>query len=414
AAAITINTYPALNQLSHSYLLDYPLAAMVSVALFALVFWQSSPSWTKTAMLGAALGLAFLSKQIGAAFLLGPASYYLIVHLKKDLEERNGFKTTRMLCTAGGIGIALFAPWLVYNSKALKEMGGYNIAHMGEQSFASNLTYYLQGVPHVMSPVLLALFLFSLAFMGRRYLKVITPALMSSIGGIIIISTISYTAPLDRYLTAGLVAPAIASGCLVAALWQKKHLPARLTAIALPSFALLQFVSFNFGQYPIASPQWLANLTQQSGVSLRGYRSSGGNAYDNPEPFKDWGHRWVIEQVDKYDRNIPVWVNILANSSAVNAHTYEFYAREMGKCMRPTTSRVWTMAGDTMTFSEESALYYKWYVIKSGRRGNIFKDKQSAEAEAKLIDFVTHSAKFEFKGRKPLPDGSSLSLYRQL
>ena len=55
-----------------------------------------------------------------------------------------------------------------------------------------------------------------------------------------------------------------------------------------------------------------------------------------------------------------------------------------------------------------------WYLLKTGDNGFPLAGKQSADAYARLIDFICNSGHYRLRAKKALPDGSHLFLYRRV
>lgn len=423
AALLLINLYPSLNSLNHVHLLDYPLVSMVALALLSLVWWNKSATWSRSLLCGLALGFACLTKQIGGAFLALPVLSYLTWHIyrgmKSDTTNTCLQKTHKpssltrhpsfRLLVACGIASALFLPWLITNLRSIQQFAQYNLAHMPEQSFLQNAVHYLSAIPHIMSPLLLALFGLSLITPVTIH-RQLMPISLSAVGGFILICLIGCTAPLDRYLTPALICTAVFTGAFLGKLLCSQYLGRRLTAFTFLIIAFMQFVSFNYSPYPINN-RILSDISTSLGINLRSYES---NRFQRaiPRPPGDWGHEWAIKQVEAIDKDNPVWLNILSDSAEINARTFELVARYLGSAVRPTTSRVWTIKGDQASFSEKTARYYQWYLLKEGDNGNIFENVNSANSDAQLKQFITQSGHYKFVASKLLPDGSHMKLYR--
>jgi len=103
----------------------------------------------------------------------------------------------------------------------------------------------------------------------------------------------------------------------------------------------------------------------------------------------------------------------MANHIEYNPHTFSLQAKYMGSAVKPTSSRTWTVLGDTVTFSKESALYYQWYLIKSGDTGYNLLNPESQSANDKLLQFVRESGNFALVAKRATPDGGEIFLYRQ-
>ena len=120
-----------------------------------------------------------------------------------------------------------------------------------------------------------------------------------------------------------------------------------------------------------------------------------------------------LRTIDRFEGGKPVYLNILPDYVQLNGNTFELLGRMLGSPVMPTTSRRWTVMGDVVTFDPKVALYYQWYLLKSGYQGNLLRDGNSEKSYAQLIEFVEHSDKFHLVGSHNLPDGSTMSLYRQ-
>jgi hypothetical protein len=69
--------------------------------------------------------------------------------------------------------------------------------------------------------------------------------------------------------------------------------------------------------------------------------------------------------------------------------------------------------GDRVSFDPQTAMYFQWYLLKSGGQGNLLRDEESERNYARLIHFVEQSGRFDLIATHPLPDGSTMFLYRQ-
>ena len=149
------------------------------------------------------------------------------------------------------------------------------------------------------------------------------------------------------------------------------------------------------------------------GIGLREFR---GHiiADGSPEPPADWAQNWAIGVIDETDKKVPLWFNVTTNSEELNVHTFELVAKERRSLVKPTTCRTWTVMGDEVSYSPESVLWYQWYLLKTGDQGNIFKDRASVENFARVKDTVEKGGHFRLVAEKKLPDGSTMTLWRQL
>ncbi len=403
-AVIFVNTYPNLNFLSHQYLLDYPLVAMISLGLLTLIWWKQAPSAKRALIGGIAIGAVCMTKQIAACYLALPLFLYFAQAVKSDWHKHKLHETVQLIII--GLIVLLYClPWLCLNAgaenKFAHEFGSDISTVASPPDFFSNLTWYLSSLPHMMSLPLLLLFLLSLLITGNR--QRLLPVGLSALSGIILVSTTAWQFPKERYLAPCLVASAIYSAAAVSIMLQGKSNWLKPIAAGLLTFALLQFFLANFTPYPISVSGPAASLSKHLS-----------NAYCNhPAPQEDWGQEWVIKEIDRIDKKQPVWLNVLSNSAEINVHTFEFVAARLGSNVKPTTPRRWTIVGDCMEFSPTKALYCQWYLLNSSDTDFQFKDAASKLAYNQLINFVRGSGHFYLVGEKLLPDGTVLSLYRQ-
>ncbi len=413
--AVFLNLYPQLNNLNHAYILDYPLVSMVSLGLLALIWWHKTPSLKRAVIAGIVLGLTVMSKQIAAAYLIIPAFYYLIIALRKSGNSYD-YKYVFHLILMAAIVVLISLPWTLINLHSIIDFAHYNGAYMVKVPFLvalpCNLYGYLQAFPYMMSPVLFLVFVLTLVFYWRSCFNTLLPLLLSGAGGVLLVSCISMTAPLDRYIAPALLAPAMCSGVFFKNLFTGKRWIWKWFAALILAVAVLQFLSFNFAPYPLRCIPDFNSVSERLGVCLREYR--GARIYRAcPAMPVDWGQVWVIKKIEDKEHGQPVWLNIVPSTGPHSVHTFELVVRSLGSQVRPTTSRRWTLKGDHVEFSPQTALYFQWFLLTSGNQGNQFEDIVSQTNYEKLIKFVRYSGKFAVEAERRLPDGSMMSLYRQ-
>lgn len=420
-AAVLINLYPQISCMNHGFALDAPLMAMIAAGTFILFWWRESPSWSRTLICGLVLGLACLTKQIAAAYLIGPGLYCLVDSIRSDVRERRWLKSRRLIAAAT-LTFLCGLPWTLTNLEHIRFLAQDNQAVMGPimvwQVFPRDLVFYARSFPDIMSPLLLAAFAVALLLAGKTVHRQLLPLSLSAVGGVLAISTLTWALPSFRYDAPVLIATAAYTGFLMSRLLDR-WLPAVIvcTVIAL---ATIQFVSFNFAPYPISQPRFVSHISEMLGVKLvetvgltERDRREAQILHSTPAPPEDWGQEWAIRTIDRFEGRKPVYLNILPDYVQLNGNTFELLGRMLGSPVRPTTSRRWTVIGDCVKFSPEVAMYYQWYLLKSGYQGNILRDDESEKSYSQLIDFVEHGGKFKLIDSHKLPDGSTMFLYRQ-
>ncbi len=413
AALVAINTIPLVTWLSHSYLLDFPLIAMVSLAVWCLIQWSGAPTWRNALFAGAAASACCATKHFGFLYLALPAVACLLrtpTPLRKQVAAQ-----TASMCAIVAAGIL---PWLLVNKAAMGNIADANVTQMGSRSFAQlaweNLLQYTSHLPNMLSPLLLTAAAISLLIISRKEHRQLLPLSALAVGGLIGISCVTVTPALDRYAAPLMVAAAAYLGIAFKNICRNASTPMLIAAVGAATLVVLQCISFNWTPTPINAPPGIVSLSNDLGVCLLEYR---GQRIEKASPVatSSWGHEWVMKTVGATDPGKPVWVHITPNSPIFNVHTFELIGREQGVKARPTTSRAWSLNGDTVEFSPKTALYYDWYVIVTGdqHQGNIFVTPESERAYKALIDFVSTGGKFRKVGDYRLPDNNVLQLYRQ-
>jgi hypothetical protein len=421
-AACAVNSYTGMVALSHTFLLDFQVAAMIALGLFCLIWWRQEPTWKKTVICGISLALVLASKQIAGAFLGGAGIYYFLGYL---IKKPPGWKLyLGQLVVMALIALLAMVPWAVASYGFISEFAETNKKVIAStvgaisvpQALQRGLRYYTFQLPNTLTPLLLVVALVSMAFCGLKTHLKLMPVLLSAVFGVVLISLLPWQYPQVRYSLGALVAPAVYTGAFLAQAWDAKFklapvLPKVLVGL-VSTIAVLQYLSFCFFPFPFEKPEFMVDISNLMGVKTTKIGLDvAGKA--TPDPYQDWGQRWVLETIGKRDPNAPVWLNVMANHVEFNPHTFTLQGKYMGSLVKPTSSRTWTVLGDTVTFSEESTLYYQWYLIKTGYKGLKLLNEESKVANDNILKVVQESGKFELIGRRKVPDGSEILLYRQ-
>ncbi|MBS1954371.1 MAG: glycosyltransferase family 39 protein [Cyanobacteria bacterium SZAS-4] len=408
-SAVVINLYPELALLNRAFWLDFPLTAMVGVGLFSLFNFRTNPTWSRAILAGVALGAACMTKQIAVVYLVLPAA---AVFFEKIAGRTKFIADAVKLAVAGLIAAAISAPWFVLNAGKAKLMAdecAVTITHA--QSFTGNLQHYAQVLPATMSPYLLVAFVLALVFARKIVTHQLYLLLLSAGGGVTAVCTLAWILPKPQYIAPALIMTAVVTGCFLAQMVEsKQRFVQRLGWIGLVA-AILQILSLEFSPYPVSTPQWFANIGRSMGNTISEPRL--GITLVNARPEVDWGQYWAMQEIDKLDKGRKVYLNILANSPDLNVHTFELIAHDLHSEVVPTTSRKYTIGGDKATFSPAEALYYHWYLVQSENHYQGFADAASEKAFEQLKQFVKTDSHFEQVASHSLPDGSTLTLYRQ-
>ncbi len=408
-SAVVINLYPELALLNRAFWLDFPLTAMVGVGLFSLFHFRAQPSWSRACIAGVALGAACMTKQIAVAYLVLPA---VAVFAESLIGLGKSFGTAAKLVLVGAITAAISAPWFLLNAEKAKLMADDCAVHITHtQSFSDNLMHYCQVLPATMSPLLMAVFVVAL-FAARKIIrKQLYPLLFSAVGGVLAVCTLGWILPKPQYIAPALITTAVISGCFLAQLFDNQNKWMKRAGTIILLAGIVQIFSLEFAPYPLSTPALLADFGRAAGNTIAEPRL--GIVRVNARPDVDWGQYWAMREIDKMDNGKKVYLNILSNSPDLNVHTFELIGHDLNSSVIPTTSRNYTIGGDKVTFSPTEALYYPWYLIQSESHYQGFVDEASEKAYDRLKNFVQSDSRFKLIGTHHLPDGTTISLYRQ-
>ncbi|HEY9714701.1 MAG TPA: phospholipid carrier-dependent glycosyltransferase [Chroococcales cyanobacterium] len=429
-AVTVVNLYPELALLNRAFWLDFPLTAMVAAGLFSLLWWQSRPSWARAALSGVTLALACLTKQIACLYLVGPGLTILIWQLLSLARQRRPAPVLQVIVIAV-VTAALFLPWVVVNAGESQNLAKDCAEHLGVrrslvETLSANVLFYCGCLKSMMSPVLLAAFIASVGFLAVKMRSSFILLFSSPLIGIAAVSTLAWIFPKPQYIAPALVSFSACTGIAMARLWWAGRLPVKgndevhglskraVAAWLVPLICLVagvQMFSLLFAPYPLAQPSFLARISDRLGARIREPRLRIERI--NAHRAEDWGYAYVLDTIERREQGKPVWLNVQSNSPDLNVHTFELIAHDLHSHVRPTTSRVYSIAGDRTEFSKEKALYYQWYLLRDAALGQGFETAESQAADRDLRQFVTTGGKFELVARRALPDGSSLYLYRQ-
>jgi 4-amino-4-deoxy-L-arabinose transferase-like glycosyltransferase len=408
-SALLINLYPELALLNRAFWLDFPLTAMAASALYALFDFRVQKTVWRAVFAGIVLGFACMTKQIAVAYLGLP---FAAVFCECLIGKSKSTAAALKLIGAGVIGACISAPWFVLNAEKAKLMADECAAHITEsQSFFGNLLHYQQVLPSMMSPLLELTFVAALLTSCNLFARQLYPLLLSAVGGVLAVSTLAWILPKPQYIAPALITTAVVSGWFLARRIEHPDLLLRRAAWIVIAAAVVQIFSLEFAPYPVSQPQVLYNFARGLGNTISEPRL--GITLINPRPDVDWGQYWALRTIDDVDKHKQVWLNILSNSPDLNVHTFELLAHDLHSEVKPTTSRIYTIGGDTATFSPTQALYYQWYLIQSENHYQGFADANSEKAFEQLKQFVKTDSHFNEVASHSLPDGSSMTLYRQ-
>lgn len=412
-AGALANMYPETASLSHMFMLDFPAVASTGLGIFLLCYWWQKQTVRTAILAGLLIGFCCLTKQIVTAFLLGTGLFFTVLTLLNRGEKPRKhliLQLSALVLSTLAIGL----PWILTNFHEMNSINEYAKTNLDSKGLsmtkAESFWYYINSYWYNMSPLLCTLFAASIAALGFNRNKKLAPVWASALIGFGLMCC--YVYPLDRYIMPSLVAAAIFSGIILEQCFTSKIKALKLLAGGTVCLTVLQFTSFNFAPYPISFKP-LADLSGSLGVKLHTSTFAKDGTKDNPTAYKDWGYDWAFKTIESRDKGLPVYLNLLVNEPDLNAQTFDLETKERSSPIRSTTSLIWSIVGDELKFSEETALYYHWYMVKTGKKERRFKNEQSRKDYNALIKFILESGRYKFIDSMEAPDGDTLSLYRQ-
>lgn len=412
-AAILVNLYPLVSSLSHVQLLDYGSLCFNALALYGIAKWLEKPGKLELALMTTGVALAANCKQISAFFVIAPCLFLVL----KCLIKRD-YKKLRDLVITGGVTTLLLAIWVVPNFARLRAAQVVSNAEcLKEGSYLSvcfnHISSYLTGLPLIFSPLLCALAVSAAVFLALRKqsFRPLWLPLLANFSGIAIMSLIAASRPELRYIAPITITAALISALWLADLWRSGRIVARIAVSLIAIAALLQFAVYNYSPYPIGIPPRLAANIKRL---IQGPLEEGDvEPPTNPLPAGDlWGQEWVVDTVRAADN--AARLNVLPSIAAINVHTLEVVSLSRKANFDISTFRKFTLSGDEVVFDPQAIDYYNWYLVKSGKQSGFkFADAISEGSYNRIQAYIESSGLFTLVGERPLPDGSTLRLYRR-
>lgn len=426
-AAAICAVLPGLARLRLEYLLDYPLAASVTLAWWMMTLWQGSRrgwgslgGWMGAIASGVALGLAILVKQTAALFLIVPLLWVFGTALVR-LRWARLFQGAITLAITGLILQPWIAPnWLLILTSS-KRATVDSALKEGDPSLLSwdAWLYYLQQLPSQVSwPLLLApvgglLLYLLLRKRGPRQEVKAAP-------------TVPYAYSREEGLVTGeerksvrtltLVWPLvfILGAYLLASLNPNKD--ARYGLAYLPAISLLLARGMTFypprlrwvprGAIALSSLMLFVNLfplpflANQSQAQTALQAVSAATAYP-PTVGVQWPHREIIQTMVQAEPYLQNTLGVLPSTPSINQHNMSFFGaqqdfRVFGRQVGVREDQV-----------PQDLRSLNWFLTKTGDQGSI------PPAQPLMTEQVETSGDFILMGQWQHPDGGDLKLFHR-
>lgn len=408
-AAALCQLLPGLYQLRLQFLLDYPLAAIVTFCFFCLTWWHNYPSnqnkitilsllksWGKVILFGASLGLALLVKQTALFFLIIPIIWIVISTLRKH-------QWLKFVELTGGLWISslIFGGWYRTNWLIILTAGKRATIDSAIKEGDPPLNtlkawiFYWQQLPYQVSLPLLLVPIFGLLLYWARFAEtsikdserqkiayslrwlsvfLIAAYLLTSLN---INKDERYTIP---YLP--VLSVLLAYGLTVA----RSLLGKRVRWGTLGLAVLLMF----YNLFPLGSTIDLITQTLSP------------NGKHRPNLQSPLPHKEVIAEIIRTEPYLRSTLGVLPSTSKINQHNFNYYGA-LAKFQvygRQVGVRKQQIEQDTRSLS--------WFITKTGEQGSV------PSSQKDIVQAVETSPDFELHSQWQLSDGSLRLYHRKL
>jgi 4-amino-4-deoxy-L-arabinose transferase-like glycosyltransferase len=431
-AAALCQVLPALYQLRLEFLLDYPLAAVVSLSFFCLTVWRMgvnkrTPGDTFTLpplphsltpllwaiAFGLTLGLALLVKQTALFFVLTPIVWVGVGALRH-------WRWGQLLQLLGSLclSVLVFGYWYRTNWLLILTSGKRATidSAIAEGEAPLNTlqawTYYWHQLPHQVSlPLLLVPIFALLLYWGRSGLekedtqtnkmrkirgmlpKFLTSSSSSQVSslkwltvffiGAYLLSSLNMNKD-DRYVLPYLP---VLSVFLAYGLTRSRSLFGRRVLVG--TFGLAVILMF-LNLFPVGGVVggWVTQVLSP-------------NAQRYPYMKEELPHRQVIAQIIQTQPHLRSTLGVLPSTPEINQHNFNYYGALQNFQVYGR------QVGIRKKYVDQDGRSLEWFLTKTGEQGPV------KDAQAAMVNTVEQGGNFQLNKSWNLPDGSVLKLYHQ-
>jgi 4-amino-4-deoxy-L-arabinose transferase-like glycosyltransferase len=400
---------PGLYLVRLDFLLDYPLAAVVTLCFWVLTVWRgldqakiSIRAWLWASFLGICLGGALLLKQTALFFLLVPMVWVGIA----SIFSRQWGRVVQLLMALGLAGVIIY-PWYRTNWLLILTSGKRATVDsaIAEGDPALNTldawTFYWQDLPNMVSWPLLLVPIVGIILYGIRgiFTTEIEPRKVKISDAIPNLSSLKWLAIfwLGSYLLCSL----------------NINKDSRYVVPYLPVFGL--FLAYGLTLYPRRWGKWVRWGTAALGVFLmllNIWPAGGGSQFFTQllSPRAQhyaylgmpWPHEEVIQEVIQTEPYLDSTIAVLPSTPEINQHNINYFGslanfqvngRQVGVQLKQVPQDVRSLS---------------WFLIKTGDQGSV-----PMPAQPVMVQTVETSKEFQLQKSWSLPDGSQLKLYHR-
>ncbi len=400
-ACILSQFIPGLYYYRREFLLDFPLASLVTFAFTSLSYWYFSTgnsAWIWSIVFGLSLGLCLLLKQTSLFFLFLPLVYVFISSIiSKHWLKLCQFTVSIFLATA------IFYPWyrtnwlIIFTAGKRATIDSAIIENDPPLNTLKAWTFYAETLPYLLSPFLIIISLSLVLYWLLKHLinpkniigffrgycdkkQVFLWLLIFFLGGYLL-SSLNVNKDM-RYILPLLPVVCLVISALIFSYKNQGRLILRvLTTVVLTLSMILNSFPLG-GDFLVAlGPKILQRF---------------------PYTGKPWATPEVVETVVKYNPYLKTTIGVLPSTPEINQYNISFYGA----------------VSDFRVFGREIGVKEKhipkdiksldWFVTKTGYQGLI------SDSQKEMIRQVENSNRFLLVKKWLLPDNSELKLYRSI
>ncbi len=401
---------PGLYRYKIEFLLDYPLAALVTLSFWCLTVWigtakrsvRTRQGWFWAVAFGLSFGLAMMVKQPALLFLFTP-----VVWVGVGVLRRRQWGRLLQLMVGLCLSVVIFGPWYRTNWLIILTAGKRATIDSAVAKGDAPLntlkawTYYWQATPHQVSCLLLLVSMVGLLLCWGRSVSRSGEGVRSKE-----LKSPSLPQFTPHLKSLGWLALFWAGGYLLSSLNINKddryvlpYLPA--IAIVLAYGLTLWGRRVRFWTAGLAVMLMFLNLFPVGGVLGSGLAQAlSPDAQHRPYLGPPWPHRQVIEEIIQTEPYLSSTLGVVPSTGQINQHNVNYYGalqhfQVYGRQVGVRTKQVL-----------QDARSLSWFLTKTGDQGSVRRGAQDA-----MVQAVERSPDLQRHKTWNLPDGSTLNLY---
>ena len=409
---VLIQLIPGLYYYRREFLLDYPLAVIITISFTCLSYWyfaKGKSSWWLSLLTGISIGLGLLLKQPFLFFLFFPLLFAFI----SSIWQKKWQKVSQIILMLFS-AVIIFYPWyrtnwlVIFTSGKRATIDSAIIEGDPGLNTLKAWTFYAEVSPYLLSSFLLLISLFSIIYLLIKYFR---SSSMKSKGIALYLQNNFYQKSTNQKniinITIWLII-FIIGGYLLSSLninKDSRYILPLLPVISLIISALIFSYQgqknnlFKISTVAIAFVLMLLNLFPLGGTFLTDKLSPKMENY--PYTGEQWPVPKVIDTAIKTNPYLRMNIGVLPSTSKINQSNISFYGSI------PNFQVYGRQVGVSEKEVPQDVNALDWFLTKTGDQGSI------PDAQTMTVELVRNSGKFNLLEKWLLPDESYLQLYQR-